>query len=181
MAKRGQDVSDVLLRDPNVADKLRLADNYMLQMQRFGNKFVLPDEHQELEPIIKKYARDLPRFVSLVRSIRDQVPPKKPSYIALHELYRMLEVRLVQQTRRERARKALNWVERHHAKLTHEQKMRWLRKLEQQWGKQRMQYLEAERRKTERGRLSTEEREELLKQFWAEIDEQVENGELPTP
>ena len=175
------ELTDHLVKDPQVADKLRLADSYMLQLQRVGRDFALPSEHSDLLPIIDRYSKSFPKFVAYVKSVRDTVPPRSSNYITLHELYRMLEVRLVQQGRRERARRALTWLERHHPELTYEQRQRWLRKLEQAWGKERMQTLDIARRKTSRGRVSTEEREAVLHAFWEEIDERVERGELPHP
>ena len=175
------ELTDHLITDPHIAEKLRLADSYMLQVERMGRQFRLPSEHVVLEPIIEKYARNFPRFVAYVRELRDTVEPRSSSYIALHELYRMLEVRLVQQQRRDRARRALAWLEKHYPKLTSEQKLRWVRKVEQQWGKRRMAAMEDVRRKTLRGRLSTDERETVLEEFWQEIDQEVEKGDLPTP
>lgn len=175
------ELTDRLAVDPQVAEKLRLADSYMLQLQRMGRNFMLPDEHSILQPLIDRYGKNFSKFVQYVKDVRDTVPPKSSNYIALHELYRMLEVRLVQQQRRERARKALNWLEKNHPKLSFEQKQKWVRKLEQQWGRERMQTLDMARRKTARGRVSTEEREEVLEEFWAEVDERVEKGDLPSP
>jgi hypothetical protein len=186
LSRRGKqmalpELTDHLITDPRIADKLRLADSYMLQVERMGRQFRVPEEHKDLAPIIDRYARSFPKFVSYVRELRDVVEPRSSSYIALHELYRMLEVRLVQQQRRDRARKAMVWLEAKHPKLTSDQKQRWIRKLEQQWGKRRMAAMEDVRRKTPRGRLSTTEREGVLQEFWQEIDQEVEKGDLPSP
>ncbi len=175
------ELTDHLAVDPKAADKLRLADSYMLQQQRLGRNFVLPDKHAEIEPIIERYAQNLTKFVDYVKSLRDQAPPRSDGYFALHELYRTLEVRMIQQQRRERAKRAYAWLEHNHPKLTYEQRQRWLRKLEQQWGRDRMDFLDAQRRKTGKGRLSTEEREELLQEFWAEVDAEIAAGKLPKP
>lgn len=175
------ELTDHLASDPQAADKLRLADNYMLQRQRMGRQFRLPDEHADIEPIIDRYGTNLEKFVSYVKALRDQAPPRSSGYIALHELYRTLEVRMIQQQRRERARKAYTWLEKNYPKLTYDQRQRWIRKLEQQWGRERMAFLEGYRNKTKTGRLSTEEREELLQEFWADIDQGVDKGDLPAP
>lgn len=175
------ELTDHLAGDPKAAEKLRLADNYILQQQRMGRHFRLPDEHADIEPLIERYAKDLNKFVAYVKSLRDQAPPRSEGYLALHEFYRTLEVRMIQQQRRDRARRAYAWLEKNYPKLTYEQKQRWVRKLEQQWGRERMRFLDEHRRKTGTGRLSVEEREELLEGFWAEIDRAVAKGELPQP
>lgn len=175
------ELTDHLAVDPQAADKLRLADSYMLQQHRLGRHFRVPEEHAEISPIIERYSKNLIKFVAYVKSLRDQAPPRSGGYFALHELYRTLEVRMIQQQRRERARRAYSWLERGHPRLTYEQKQRWLRKLEQQWGRERMDFLEERRRKTGTGRLSTEEREELLQEFWSKVDQAVDRGDLPQP
>lgn len=175
------ELTDRLIRDPEAAKKLRLADSYMLQLQRVGREFRLPEEHSILLPIIEQYAKSLSKFVTYVKSLRDTTPDRGNTYVALHELYRMLEVRMVQQQRRERARRAMDWLEKKYPKMAFEQKRKWLQKLEQQWGRERMATMDIARRKTTTGRLSTEEREEVLAEFWIEIDERIERGDFPTP
>jgi hypothetical protein len=176
-----QDVTSELLHDPKAADKLKLADDYMLQQKRFGRRFILPKEHSILSPIIERYSKNLDKFVAYVKQVRDAAPARGAGYIALHELYRTLEVRLVQQQRRERANRALAWLAKHYPRLDADQRQRWMRKVEQKWGQRRMAVMEAARRKTHRDRLSTEEREELLKDFWEEIDNEIRTGDLPNP
>lgn len=180
-AAKAKDITSSLINDPHAADKLKLVDAYISQLHKLGRQFILPHDHIDLKPLVESYANDFSKFVSYVREIRDAVEPKSSTYISLHELYRTLTVRLVQQERRERAKRAWDWLEQNHLKLNYEQKMRWLRKLEQKWGRERLQYMEAVRRKTSKDRLTTEEREEVLEEFWAEIDEQIKQGNLPSP
>lgn len=174
-----EEITDRLLKDPSIADKLRLVDAYIAHRQRAGRRFVLPAEHAELESLIEQYAGRFPQFVDYVRRLRDTVAPKSNLYISLHELYRMLDVRLIQQQRRDRARRALDLYESRNPKATWEDKIKWLRKLEQSWGRRRMAFLDDRRRKTAEGRLSTEEREELLAEFWEGIDKEIKEGKIP--
>lgn len=170
-----------LINDPKAADKLVLVDSYITQLHKLGKQFILPNDHSELKPLVESYADDLPKFVAYVRAIRDAVPFRSSSYLSLHELYRTLNVRVVQQERRARANRALEWLATHHPKLTYEQRTKWLRKLEQKWGRERLQYMDIYRRKSRRDRLTTDEREEILQEFWADIDQTITNGDLPSP
>lgn len=175
-----QFVTEALLDDPMAAEKLRLVDDYILQKRRMGQRFVLPQEHSVLEPIINEYEEDIKRFVAYVRKIRDAVPPRSKVYVSLHELYRQLLMRLAQQERRERAARAIGWLERVHPGLSFVKKRMWLRKLEQKWGRERMEYMAIERRK-KGDRLSRVEQDDVLQQFWAEVDDTITQGELPNP
>lgn len=178
MSTTTQDVTQHLLNDPSAADKLRLVDDYIAHRQRAGRRFILPHEHGELEPLIEEYSDNFPRFVEYVKRLRDTVPPRSEVYIALHELYRTLDVRMVQQQRRDRAKRALEVYERKNPKASYDDKMKWLRRLEQAWGRRRMATLEEHRRKTLAGRLSTEEREAILKEFWQEVDKEITAGRV---
>ena len=72
-------------------------------------------------------------------------------------------------------KRALELYERKNPKASYEDKMRWLRKTEQTWGRRRMATLEEYRRRTVFGRLTTEEREEILKDFWRDIDKEIKH------
>lgn len=173
-----REVTEHLLNDPSIADKLRLVDDYIAHRQRAGRRFILPEEHGELEALIQEYDGNFAKFVEYVKRLRDTVPPRSSVYISLHELYRTLDVRLVQQQRRDRARRALELYERKNPKASYDEKMKWLRKLEQSWGRRRMSRLEEHRRKTADKRLSTDEREGILKDFWREVDDEINRGEM---
>ena len=169
---------DQLMNDPEAAVKLRLVDSYIAHRERAGRKFVLPPTHSELAPLIEQYSSNFPRFVQYVKDLRDTVEPRSEAYISLHELYRTLEVRLVQQQRRDRARRALDVYEKRNPKASYEEKVRWMRRVEQAWGRRRMAELEAHRRRTATGRISTEEREEILKGFWEQVDDEIKRGDV---
>ncbi len=173
-------VTEKLLNDPQPASQLQMVDAYIDQRKKMGTKFVLPKEHSHLKPLIDHYQKDLDSFVDYVRDIRDDVPPRGNTYISLHELYRTLRVRRVQQERRARGRRALDWLEKNYPKATIDQKMRWLRKLEQQWGKDRFHAMDVARDKIKGAdRLTTDEREDVLNKFWADVDNDIKKGNLP--
>lgn len=173
--------TEKLLRDPESAEQLRIADSYMRQTSELGRKFVLPREYVHLKPLVDTYSKDLDGFVEYVKSLRDQVPPRSGNYITLHELYRTILVRQVQYARRARINRALEWVKKHHPELNAEQRAKWARKVEQQWGRRRMRMMEEARRMTHNGRLNVAEREGMLEAFWKEIDKEIEKGKLPKP
>lgn len=163
----------------SVAEQIKIADMLMAQKAAMGRAFEVPASHKALGPLIDTYWNKLDKFVDYVHQLRDDAPPRSDEYVALHELYRVLNVRLVQQQRRERFARAVKWLESKHPKTPAEDKAKWLRKLEQAWGRERLASMEHARRKTKQGRLSSEEREHVLREFWSEIDERITAGDLP--
>ena len=89
---------------------LRLADTYIGNYNALPKSFVLPREHATIKPIIDVYYNDLAGFVEYIKAIRDTLTgePKR----TVHELYRTISTRYVQQVRRRRADNALRAVEK---------------------------------------------------------------------
>ena len=63
----------------------------------------------------------------------------------------------------------------------YDKKMAYAKKCVQSWMTRRATLLTSYRMETEAGRLSTEEREEILEDFWKGIDQEIKRGELPKP
>lgn len=161
---------------------LEIADKYLHSMGKLGSEFVLPKQHEVLLPILEYYAGDLPGWVAYVKSIRDNMDRGTDRWRAVYELYRTLEVRNVQRERRERLNAAvdmavrLGWVQ-----PDFESKRRYANRCTNEWARMRTSLLDSVRSRTAKGRISEEERAELLERFWSEIDEFIQAGELPRP
>ena len=172
-----------LLRIDSPEAVLRLADKYLTQMQEMGSSFVLPREHSIVLPALEYYSGDLKGWVKFIKGVRDRLPVNGRSYHeGMHELYRMVNVRLTQMERRERLDAAVIAAVR--KKLitdTYEEKMRYTRRCTQLWKTRRDSMLRQAASQTGKGRLSVEERETLLEQFWAGVSEEINRGELPKP
>ena len=174
---------DTLLRLDRPGEVLRLADTYLRQFEDMGDKFVLPKQYELIKPVLETYYHDLAGWVKFVRGVRDRLPVSGRKYHPeVQELYRTLEIRLMQQTRRERLDKAVAMaVRRKMIESTYDEKMRYARRCTQAWKVRRDNMLTVASKQTSKGRLSVEEREELLAEFWAGIDAEIDNGELPKP
>lgn len=172
---------DTILRLDRPEDVLILADKYLTQMQELGTSFVLPREHVLVKPILEYYTGDLPGWVKFVKGVRDRLPKEGRTFHGgVHDLYRTLEIRRTQQERRERLDAAVSKALK--KKLipdTYEEKMRYARRCTQVWKERRDNLLKAHIPK--KGRLSVEEREGLLEEFWRTVMAEVDNGEVPKP
>lgn len=174
---------DMLLDAVNPEDLLRLADEYLQDMERKGEHFILPREHAVVKPVLEHYAGDLAGWVKFVKSVRDRLPVDGRVYHAgVQPFYRTLVVRLTQVQRRERLDAAVDLaVRKGLISDEYEAKMRYARRCTQVWKQRRDQLLKSHSDSTGKGRLSIEEREELLTEFWGQIAEELKNGEIPKP
>lgn len=170
-----------LLRLDRPEDVLRLADKYLTQQQEMGDNFVLPREHVMVKPVLDYYAGDLAGWVKFVKGVRDRLPVDGRTYHAgVHDLYRLLNIRLVQQQRRERLDAAVAVaVKKKFVRDSYEDKQRYARRCTQTWKLRRDNMLKAH--VPDRGRISVAEREELLEDFWKQIEAEIANGEVPKP
>lgn len=176
-------LKSLLLSVPNPAPALRIADEYLRQYAALGSAFVLPQQYAQLKPIIDYYAGDLPGWVKFVRGIRDSLPKDgRTFHTDMHDLYRTLEVRLTQQERRDRLDSAVQAAVRKGI-IPDEpsEKLRYSRRCTQHWKLRRDALLKAHAAATGKKRLSMEERDDLLTQFWTEIQEEISIGVLPPP
>lgn len=174
--------TSVLLRDPEVARWLKLADTHILAYNRMPEQFILPADHALLQPIIETFASDTNAFAQYIKALRDASDGL--AYDELHDLYRTVSLRALQTVRRARLRKAVvALIPRLNAALqrqtTADEHVRVVRFVEQCWGAMRLASMAEERRLRKTNRLSSEDRTFLLDRFWAGIDKQLDNGVVP--
>jgi hypothetical protein len=149
---------------------LRLADRYITQFTEMPENFVLPREHVTLKPIIESFHDSLADFVAYVRAIRNNLDGVEKSQV--HEFYRTVYTRYVQQTRRARIEKALKVIEKTLGRpLDAEEKQRVARKLEQHW--------QARREMLRRANKGTPHGAGLFETFWEQVEKEIDEGDLP--
>ena len=170
----------LLLKQANPEKTIRLADHYIRQYDELKDEFVLPKEHATVAPAIEYFVGDLAAWVGFVRGIREDLPKGSLQHRGVHNIYRTLYIRITQQDRRTRLDAAVaQAVKKKIIPNNYDVKLRYVKKCTQVWQQRCASYLKAHRIETESGRLSTEEREELLEEFWKGIDTEIKRGELP--
>jgi hypothetical protein len=160
------------------AQWLRLADTYIQQYNAMPRLFILPREHAQLKPVIETYARDDSGLTAYVLGFRDDLQDGEQK-IAVNALYRKINVRYVQRVRRERLARAIDMAEKKFGTLDYETRLRYSKKLEQAWGKRRLNWLADVRKKIGRRNIPLEEMNDALAVFWKDIDDEIERGEVP--
>lgn len=173
-----------LMRNPDPARWLKLADAYIQSLHKVQEQFVLPAEHASLKPVIESFANDTNAFAQYVRALRDGADGG--AYEDLHDLYRVVSMRALQNERRTRIRKATSLLLQELKKdqdrcgtFTYDQTLRVARFVEQRWGVMRLDHLAYERRLRNTRRLTSEERNIALHRFWASVDRSLDEGHVP--
>ena len=177
-----KELRDTLLSISHPERLIQLADEYLGRFEEMGDSFILPADHAVVKPVLEFYKGDLDGWVKFVKGTRDRLEKGTAEFNDVHEFYKKLNVRAIQ--RRTRAvidvatdvalKKGLiedNWMAKQH----------YARRCVQAW-KLRKDFMQDEVRRTApKGRISVDHREQLLKDFWARIAEEVNNGEVPKP
>lgn len=162
-----------LVRNPDPARWLRLVDSYTQSFAKLTEDFVVPAEHAHLQPIVESFANDVAAFGNYIRALRDGADGSV--YDSLHELYRTVSMRAIQQERRARIRRAVDILERKLqalgvSDLGYEEQVRLARLVEHRWGGLRLEHMAAARRLRKSSRLTTEDRSVEVDRFWFNVD-----------
>lgn len=178
-----KELRDTLLRVDHPERILLLADSYLSQMEKMGDNFRLPKEHALVKPILEYYANDLEGWVKFVKGVRDRLPTHgRQFHSGVQSVYRTLEIRLTQQERRVRLDAAVNTaVKKRLIEDSYDVKMRYARRCTQAWQLRRATLLKNAANSTKSGKVTVAEREQLLEEFWRNIDLETQNGEVPKP
>ena len=177
-----RETTTYLLRLPDIGAWLKLADNYISTYNRMPQRFVLPVEHALLKPIIEAFAKDGAAFTTYIHALRDAADGA--AYDELHALYRTVMVRVMQTVRRTRLRKAtlllLPQLEPLLGRdIAYDDQQRVAKFLEQCWGAMRIAAMSEGRTNQKAKHLNTNDRSVLLENFWKNLDQQLDQGEVP--
>lgn len=176
------ELRDTLLAIAHPERILRLADDYLARFEVLGDDFILPAEHAVVKPILDFYVGDLTGWVKFVRNVRDRLDPQSAEFREVHEFYKTLNVRAIQR----RTRAAIDAATASAIRLgliqdKRADKERYARRCIQAWKLRKDAMLDSVRRASPTGRVSVSHREELLKEFWDQIAEEANSGEVPQP
>ena len=173
-------VTATLLRNPDkVEEWLTIADKHMTSYEDNPEVFLLPKAHEFLKPLIEAYSNNLEGFTQYVLEIRDSFDRRSLQFVKVQAIYRRLNGRYVQQSRRERMARAIIKAEALYGEIPYTKRMQWMAEQEHIWAQRRLAFLEQQRKRLKLDRLSTDLRTEMLLEFWDIIDTEIYEGNLP--
>lgn len=164
------------------AEMLDISDRYLQMYDQMGDSFVLPKVHAFAKPVIECFPGDPKGFSLWLKQVRDTLPKGGLARSTINAIFRRVGTRALQRERRAREDAAVIVA----VKLglipdDYATKQRYLRRLALEWGKRRMQRLEDVRRVSKAAHTSLDVQEEVLAEFWQEIEDEIGRGELPPP
>lgn len=101
------------------------------------------------------------------------------AYKDVQRVYRRINGRYIQQQRRERMDRAVAKATERYGEVPFMHRMQWMAALEHRWANRRLDFLEANRQRYDNDRLPSEDRAELLAEFWEGIDNEIYEGNVP--
>jgi hypothetical protein len=164
----------------DVAAALKRLNQMAISFAKDPSSLKLDKRDAVLQPALKKAAKDVTVLSDSMLEIRDTLGKESSQYKDVNKVYRSVLARAVQQERRERAERAFKAAEAQYGECpSFAERLRWVAALEHEWAGQRMTRLEEFRRKATGMRLSRDETENILDQFWADIDALIDDGDVP--
>ncbi len=173
-------VTATLLRNPDkVKEWLTIVDKHMTSYADNPEVFLLPKAHEFLKPLIEAYAHNLEGFTQYLLELRDNFDRRSLQFVEVQAIYRRLNGRFVQQSRRDRMARAIIKADTLFGEIAYTKRMQWMAELEHVWARRRLAFLEQQRKRLKQDRLSTELRTEMLLEFWDIIDTEIYEGNIP--
>ena len=173
-------VTYTLLRNPDkVKEWLTIVDKHMTSYADNPEVFLLPKAHEFLKPLIEAYAHNLEGFTQYLLELRDNFDRRSLQFVEVQAIYRRLNGRFVQQSRRDRMARAIIKADTLFGEIAYTKRMQWVAELEHVWARRRLAFLEQQRKRLKQDRLSTELRTEMLLEFWDIIDTEIYEGNIP--
>lgn len=175
------EVTESLMRNPEkLPALLTIADRHMQTYQQSRELFVLPKSHEFLLPLIEAFATDLEGFTFYLIELRDKFDRSSKQFVEIQKIYRRINGRHVQASRRDRIRRAVAKAEEQWGEIPFTLRMHWMARLEHEWAQRRLVFLDQARQRLKTERLSTEQRTEVLLEFWDMIDTEIYEGNIPS-
>ena len=173
-------VTATLLRNPDkVKEWLTIVDKHMTSYADNPEVFLLPKAHEFLKPLIEAYAHNREGFTQYLLELRDNFDRRSLQFVEVQAIYRRLNGRFVQQSRRDRMARAIIKADTLFGEIAYTKRMQWMAELEHVWAQRRLAFLEQQRKRLKQDRLSTELRTEMLLEFWDIIDTEIYEGNIP--
>ena len=177
------EATEVILRQPeHIITRIDLLDRYIKSSDPNGPNFLLPPEHEVLQPIGEKIGTNLNEFIQYILHLRDRFSKNSAEWRKIQAIYRKINTRYIQQQRRERTKKAIQANRKVFTeKPEYSVKLQWIANIEKIWAEKRLLYLEVRRKSGHRAHLKYDELNEVLAEFWEQISEEIDRGDYVLP
>ena len=177
------EATQVILSQPKlIITRIDLLDRYIKSSNPDGPNFLLPPEHDVLQPIGEKFGEDLQGFIQYILHLRNSFAKSSKKWEQIQAIYRKINTRYIQQQRRERTKRAIQVNKKtFDEKPEYSVRLQWIANIEKIWAKKRLAHLERERNAGNRAHLQSDEYNEVLAEFWEQISKEIDRGDYVLP
>jgi hypothetical protein len=173
-------VRDTLLTISHPDRLLRYADDLMEMRRKQGDQFTLTAKDVWLLPILEFYTEDLEGWMNFLKNVRDRLPESSAEREAVQDFYKVVNVRFIQRRTRSILDVAVDVAtKKQMIENNWNAKQLYAKRCIQSWKARKDNMLTNVRKSSPTGRVSLDHREELLRDFWEMVSEEVNNGEVP--
>lgn len=178
-----EEATQVILSQPKlIITRIDLLDRYIKSSNPDGPNFLLPPEHDVLQPIGEKFSKDLQGFIQYILHLRDSFAKNSGEWEQIQAIYRKINTRYIQQQRRERTKRAIKVNKKtFKEKPEYSVRLQWIANIEKIWAKKRLIHLERERSARHRVHLNSDEYNEVLADFWEQVSDEIDRGDYVLP
>lgn len=160
------------------ARQLTLVNEYIQHKEKLGKDFIMPTEREVLSPIVDEFVGKLPSWLAFLREMRDSFPARSAVRADVHELFRTVDIRLTQREMRRRLNAAVAVaIQKGIIKDDSPSKVAYIDRCKKLWILRRKMLLKSHRDVVKV--LPEEQQRQILDEFWANIDAEIKNGEVP--
>jgi hypothetical protein len=178
-----KELREWFLADPeNRVTAFKVADHYLIKYDENPQGFrPIPREDAFVRPVVEAFAGDSAGYAEWLRKLA-RTYLVRGSYVSqfVGNVAKVAQCRGINRRKRlieiEAVRQA---VIQGRIRDTPLEKARYKRRVSEWVKRDYKAVLDGERRKTHNGRLSLEERDELVKQYWDDLLQQFTSGEIP--
>lgn len=166
----------------NPAALLIWADEEMQKIPRQGDMYELSRNYAWMQPVLEFYTYDLEGWVKFVRKVRDKMERRSKNHMETAAFSKMLLIRSIQRRTRAILDVAVNMAVR--KGLIPDERMakeRYQKRCVQSWKQRRDNLLKMVRASSKTKRISRDELETVVADFWETVASEVNNGEVPKP
>lgn len=178
-----KDLREWVLDDPdNRAFAFKVADHYLVKYDEDPKMFrPIPKDDAFVKPVVEAFAGDSSAYASWLRKLaRNYLHRGSEAAVVIGEVAKVAQCRGINRRKRMIELEAIRQaVIQGKIKDTPLEKTRYKRRVSEYIKREYKLLLDGERRKTKNGRISLDEREELITKYWDDLLQSFAAGEIP--
>jgi hypothetical protein len=177
-----KDLREWFLADPEVnAPVFKIADYYLVKYDENAEAFLIPHDHAFVKPVVEAFAGESMAYAKWLRKLTGNYLVKgSPPAVIIGEVAKAAQCRGINRRKRYLEGEAIRQaVIKGMIQDKPVDKQRYKRRVSEVIKREYKALLDGVRAKTKGGRISVEERDEIVTAFWDELLQRYTSGDVP--